>query len=235
MAATKISALGAATALAGTEVLPVVQGGATVGATVDQVLARGNLVKDGANTLAQRNGTTAQIKYVYNTYTDGSNYERATMSWAANILKIGMEAAGTGSNRAVEWHAVQHNFFVSGVHKIALNPNIFAPVSAGLMNLGAGGFSWGKLHLDYTNTATVGAVTINKAAGRVNIASGATSVVVTNSLVTAATIVYAVAAQADANNPGLRSVVPAAGSFTINISTAPAANQAWSFTLINTD
>lgn len=40
MADTKISALSAASTLAGTEPLPVVQGGATVKATVTQVLAK---------------------------------------------------------------------------------------------------------------------------------------------------------------------------------------------------
>jgi hypothetical protein len=59
------------------------------------------LRRDAANTLAQRNGTNAQAFRLYNTFTDASNYERGFMQWASNVLQIGAEAAGTGSNRAL--------------------------------------------------------------------------------------------------------------------------------------
>jgi len=55
MADSKISALNAATALAGTEVLPVVQGGATVKATVNQVRTSATPV---SGTTATFNGST---------------------------------------------------------------------------------------------------------------------------------------------------------------------------------
>jgi hypothetical protein len=57
------------------------------------------LVRDAANVLAQRNGTSAQALYVYNTFTDASNYERGGMQWSAGALRIGTQAAGTGSGR----------------------------------------------------------------------------------------------------------------------------------------
>jgi hypothetical protein len=50
-----------------------------------------------ANLIEQRNGTTAQVFNIYNTYTDASNYERGVMKWTGNDLKIGTENAGTGS------------------------------------------------------------------------------------------------------------------------------------------
>ena len=59
------------------------------------------LARDAANTLAQRNGTNAQAFRVYNTYTDASNYERARLEWTSNVLRIGTEVAGTGTNRQV--------------------------------------------------------------------------------------------------------------------------------------
>tara|TARA_R110001632_G_scaffold84771_2_gene186686 strand:- start:47 stop:955 length:909 start_codon:yes stop_codon:yes gene_type:complete len=59
------------------------------------------LFRDAANTLAQRNSTNAQTFNLYNTYTDASNYERGFMKWNSNVLEIGTEAAGTGSNRVV--------------------------------------------------------------------------------------------------------------------------------------
>ena len=57
------------------------------------------VARDGANQLAQRNGVAAQSLRVYNTYTDGANFERADMAWASNILTVGSSAAGTGAAR----------------------------------------------------------------------------------------------------------------------------------------
>lgn len=54
------------------------------------------LFREDANTIAQRNSTTAQSSYVYNTYTDASNYERGIFGWSSNELFIGVQAAGTG-------------------------------------------------------------------------------------------------------------------------------------------
>jgi len=59
------------------------------------------LFRDAAGTLAQRNGTNAQTYRLYNTYTDASNYERAYLRWASNVLEIGTEGAGTGSEKPV--------------------------------------------------------------------------------------------------------------------------------------
>jgi hypothetical protein len=60
-----------------------------------------SLFRDAANTLAQRNGVSAQTFRLYNTFTDASNYERGFMRWNSNVLEIGAEAAGTGSNRSL--------------------------------------------------------------------------------------------------------------------------------------
>jgi hypothetical protein len=88
-------------------------GGATLGANAFAVtggsLLNGSLTltdailtRDAANTLAQRNSTSAQILRVYNTYTDASNYERGKIAWASNVLQIGTEKAGTGTARSLE-------------------------------------------------------------------------------------------------------------------------------------
>jgi hypothetical protein len=62
------------------------------------------LYRDAAHTLAQRLGTNAQTHRIYNTYTNASNYERGTISWGSNLLTIGTEAAGTGTNRDMEFN-----------------------------------------------------------------------------------------------------------------------------------
>ncbi len=56
----------------------------------------------GTDVVDQRNGTTAQAFRVYNTYTDGSNYERAIVRWDTNVLRIGTDKAGTGSSRSMQ-------------------------------------------------------------------------------------------------------------------------------------
>lgn len=84
-----------------------------------------------------------------------------------------------------------------------------------------------------TTAGTTGNQTINKSSGTVNIAAGGTTVTVTNSLVTATSLVFAVIRTNDANGTSIKSVVPAAGSFVININTAPAAEISIGFFVIN--
>lgn len=60
----------------------------------------GPMYVEDANTIAQRNGTTAQSRYLYNTV-NGANYERFATRWVGNLLEIGPEKAGTGTLR--EW------------------------------------------------------------------------------------------------------------------------------------
>jgi hypothetical protein len=67
-----------------------------------------------------------------------------------------------------------------------------------------------------TTPGTTGDQTINKLAGRVNIAAAGTTITVTNSLVTANSIIVAVAATND-TTASVKNVVAAAGSFVINV------------------
>ena len=60
------------------------------------------LLRDAADTLAQRRGTNPQTFRLYNTYTDASNYERGVMRWSGNALQIGTEKLGTGTARGLE-------------------------------------------------------------------------------------------------------------------------------------
>lgn len=66
-----------------------------------------------------------------------------------------------------------------------------------------------------TPIGTTGNRTINAPAGTVNIAAGQSSVVVTNNLVTANSLVFTVIRTADASLNYIDNVVPGAGSFTI--------------------
>lgn len=68
--------------------------------------------RDAAGILAQRNGVSAQTLRVYNTFTDLSNYERIGLDWqtTANVAIIGMQAAGTGTLRPVQFTGAGFTF-----------------------------------------------------------------------------------------------------------------------------
>jgi hypothetical protein len=83
-----------------------------------------------------------------------------------------------------------------------------------------------------TTTGTVGAQTINKASGKVNFAAAASTLVVTNSLVTTASIVRVQVEGTDATAFYAR-VTLAAGSFTITLNAAATAETKVSFIVFN--
>jgi hypothetical protein len=83
-----------------------------------------------------------------------------------------------------------------------------------------------------TAVATTGAQTINKSSGAVNFAAAATSLVVTNSLVTANSVILISKATND-TTARLGAVVAAAGSFTIYMDVAPMAETRVNFILTN--
>lgn len=90
------------------------------------------------------------------------------------------------------------------------------------------------LGVDRTITAagTTAAQTINRMAGRVNLAAGESSKDVTNNLVNVRSIVLAVVSKADASAK-LMNVTPYAGYFTIIMEAAVTAETPVSFIVIN--
>jgi len=123
-----------------------------INATADLILAR-----DAANTLAQRNGTNAQTFRIYNTYTDASNYERGKIQWDTNVLKIGTEAGGSGTVRALEVQAggSRVNLFGSELHltpttggadTIIFKNSLIEPNSDNRMAFGSATKRWTNIH-----------------------------------------------------------------------------------------
>lgn len=92
-----------------------------------------------------------------------------------------------------------------------------------------GDFQYGRT---VTAAATVGAQTINKAVGTVNFAATASSLVVTNALVSVTSIIFATVRTADATCM-FKNVVPGAGSFTINVTAACTAETSVGFMVTN--
>lgn len=56
------------------------------------------IYRDAAATLAQRDGTNAQTLRVYGTYTDSSNYVRASLAATSTTVTLAAETAGTGAD-----------------------------------------------------------------------------------------------------------------------------------------
>jgi hypothetical protein len=82
-------------------------------------------------------------------------------------------------------------------------------------------------------TGAPGAATANVAAGRSAIASAAASVVITNSLVTATSRVYAQLQANDATATFIKSVIPAAGSFTVTVNAAATSTLPFAWEVFN--
>jgi len=79
-----------------------------------------------ANTLEQRNSTTAQSHFIYNTFTDTSNYERIELSWVSNLFEIEAVALGTGTQRNIRLKAGGGNLDISSFNatcNLQLNMN----------------------------------------------------------------------------------------------------------------
>lgn len=95
------------------------------------------IARDAANTLAQRNGTNAQTFNLYNTYTDASNYERACLQWSGNEIRIGTEAAGTGSIRSVGLYIGGTRYQIIGSNFNQFDKNLYMN-GANIVTGGAG-------------------------------------------------------------------------------------------------
>jgi hypothetical protein len=54
------------------------------------------LLSDGAQTVAQRNGTSAQIFRVYNTYTSATSFELVSIGWSGNVCTLETQAGSGG-------------------------------------------------------------------------------------------------------------------------------------------
>ncbi len=167
-------------------------------------------------------------------------------------LQLGHTASGYGAIWAtgitpstVNW-ALQTNgnsTYISGISAVFIGPGgtgYLEVISTALrsaynVTLGAtGGYEFGGLFLLKTVTAggTTGAQTISKPTGTVNFAAAATSLVVTNTLVTANSIIQCTVGTNDATMKSVQAVA-AAGSFTIHANAAATAETRVNFLVTN--
>lgn len=123
---------------------------------VSTIFGAYNLHADASNVLALRNSTNAQSSYVYNTFTDASNYERGAVgAWLGNVFEVGTQAVGSGTLR---------NLKLTGSY---INSNATMVYGPAFLNVGSGAaasfavstgqwapFTWeGYIRLQHTKTS----------------------------------------------------------------------------------
>lgn len=122
--------------------------------------------------------------------------------------------------------------YVAGAGLLFLRPSGSAAdqiklASGYVIILGGSGFNFESA---CDSTASPGAATCNQGAGRAAIALGASNVVITNSMVTATSIILANLQTVDTTCVSIKAVTPAAGSFTVTTNggnCAAATNIGW--------
>lgn len=147
-----------------------------------------------------------------------------------------VSASGGGGVRVADGTAALPSFSFSGDTDLGIRRNgaddigIYTGSSVQMLGLSAAsGISTQKT---ITAGGTTGAQTINKPAGSVNFAAASSSLVVTNSLVTANSVIICTVATNDTTMKSV-AVVAAAGSFTLHANAAATAETRVNFIVIN--
>jgi hypothetical protein len=192
--------------------------GASVAVTVSARLNPDATVTSGAYCFASHaiNEVGASTPTIYH-----YNASQGAFAGTAPTNQYGFNAAATLTG-ATNNHGFQGNI-ASGIGRY----NLY--MSGTAANYLAGDLQLGKV---ITATGTNGAQTINTTTGSVNFAIAATSLVVTNSLVTANSIIIATVASNDTTMKSVQ-VVAAAGSFTLYASAAATAATRVNFLITN--
>ena len=176
---------------------------------------------------------------VSNTY--HSYFSRSYTAASVSLTTYNHYIAFGGTNGSGASITNQYGFSVDSVMTTATNNyGFYSNLASGTnrYNFYANGtapnYFQGDMQFNKTVTAggTTGAQTISKNAGTVNFAAGATSLVVTNTLVTTSSIIVATVGTNDTTMKSV-SAVAAAGSFTLFPDAAPTAETRVNFIVIN--
>jgi hypothetical protein len=163
---------------------------------------------NGALTFNQtsQSGTTTVVPFSFST---GTNSRTANQQNAVRIIPTYNQTSGTAANTDLLINRTETA--VGSGTQLLIDAQVASYSYFAISNKG-------KMIVPTTITApgTTGDQTINKLAGRVNIAAAGTTITVTNSLVTVNSIIVATAATND-TTAMVKNVVAAAGSFVINV------------------
>lgn len=174
----------------------------------------------------------AALTYGYQNSGFGADTGKELVSGVANTL-VGF-AAGRGITIGSYNTIIGANIANQAAGLVS---NIIIANGTGAIKAQHDGSNWtltGGINLDKTVTAagTTGAQTINKTTGTVNFAASATSLVVTNSLVTANSIIICTVCTNDTTMKSVAAVA-ASGSFTMYANAAPTAETRVNFLVTN--
>lgn len=154
-------------------------------------------------------------------------------------MKLGSIAADT--NYACIWSGQATPSFANAAFFANATATTVGAPAAGSVSLRCGNDTTAHLQLTQANgiildrgdsSASPGNATVSKTSGLVAVANGASSVTITNTRVTTSSIVIAVL-QDNTDAIYVRSVVPASGSFTINLSGATSGARKVGFLVLN--
>ncbi len=107
------------------------------------------------------------------------------------------------------------------------------PAKTNTSDLGCSSKGFRKLYIESTNSVVIGNVTMNKAAGRVNVEQGQQSITVSNTLCKQGDIVQAMVCLDDPT-VWVTNVVPSTGSLKINLNKVVDVNTAVNFFIVST-
>ncbi len=137
---------------------------------------------------------------------------------AINFYAVGTTGSANGIGGELRLATKGDNGVLNEWVKLT-NTGNFRSVTDNTSSLGGPGIGWAGLYLSSTIAGTTGAQTINKSAGKVLIAAAGTTLVITNSLVTAASIVQAQLETVDATAKYVVAT-PGAGIITLTLNAA---------------
>jgi len=205
----------------------------------DRILAIGANITGATTAYGQR--TDCQINSDVTTFAAGYATRLFTQAAAFTLTELVHYQAFNPAFGAGSAVTNQHGFKVeSSLTGATNNYAFFGNVAAAsgrfnlYMNGTAANYFGGDMQFNKTVTAggTTGAQTISKNAGTVNFAAAATSLVVTNTLVTANSIIICTVGTNDTTMKSV-SVVAGSGSFTIHANAAATAETRVNFIVIN--
>ena len=219
----------------------------TAGGNVDYTFAQAGLTSSAFNLAISNAGSSTTSGLSYGS-ASSSNTDTSTSRTFHTFNGGFSPASGTptntfmGLNPTINWGGTP-GAGAYDIFKINVTETSVPTGEKNLINVGTGGGSYafkfkvsnaGKATFDATNTAggTTGNQTINKPSGTVNFAASATSITVTNSLVTTSSIILCVVRTND-TTAYVKNCVPGSGSFTINLGAAATAETSVGFLVIN--
>lgn len=186
-------------------------------------------------------GSASISPFLDNTYAIGNSSFRPSTIYAGSHYLGSSGSAGsplysfTSSSIAGMWYTgAATRVDVDSTHGISITTSAVSPATDAVMALGSSSLHYTGLFIDSTVTTpgTTGNQTINKNMGRVNIAAGGTTITVTDSKVTTASFISAIAASND-TTAQVKNVVPGSGTFTINMVSAVTLETPVSFYIVN--